>query len=70
MKKISPIAILIAVLATLSVTVIAFFVPYQTENQGILIDFVCALIWFGGMLTAYADQVMYSEQKRRKRWEE
>ena len=70
MKKISPIAILIAVLSTLSVTVIAFFVPYHSEKHGIFIDLVCVLIWFGGMLTAYAEQVMYHEQKRRKRWEE
>lgn len=70
MKKVSATAVLIAVLSTLSATVIFCFVPYQTEFQGIFIDFVCALIWFAGMLTAYAEQIMYSEQKRRKRWEE
>ena len=70
MKKVSATAVLIAVLSTLSVTVIACFVPYQTENQGIFLDFVCILIWSAGMLTAYAEQLWYSEQKRRKRWEE
>ena len=70
MKNVSLTAVLIAVLATLSATVIFCYVPYQTEKQGLFIDFVCALIWFGGMLTAYAEQLMYSENKRRKRWEE
>mgnify|MGYP006300224567 CR=1 FL=1 len=70
MKKISALAIIIAVITTVSTTVIFCYVPYRTENEGIFIDIVCALGWFAGMLTAYAEQVMYSERKRIKRWHE
>jgi hypothetical protein len=35
-----------------------------------MIDFGIAVIWMGGMLTAYAEQLKHSEKNRVKRWEE
>lgn len=70
MKRISPIAVFIAILSTCLATVIAFYVPCKNENAGIFLDILCAFLWIFGLLTAYAEQTMYSEQKRTKRWEE
>jgi uncharacterized membrane protein len=70
MKKISPIAVFIAILSTALATVIAFYVPCEDENVGVMLDILCAFLWLFGLLTAYAEQTMYAEQKRTKRWEE
>lgn len=68
-KKVSITAVLIAVATTLATITLALFC-YETEAQGQMIDFGIAVIWMGGMLTAYAEQLKHSEKNRVKRWEE
>lgn len=68
-KKVSITAVLIAVATTLATITIAIMC-YETETQGQMIDGFIAIIWMGGMLTAYAEQLKYSEKNRVKRWEE
>jgi hypothetical protein len=68
-KKVSITAVLIAVATTLATITIALMC-YETETQGQIIDGFIALIWMGGMLTAYAEQLKHSEKNRVKRWEE
>lgn len=68
-KKVSITAVLIAVATTLATITIALMC-YETETQGQMIDGFIAIIWMGGMLTAYAEQLKHSEKNRVKRWEE
>jgi len=68
-KKVSITAVLIAVATTLATITLALMC-YETEAQGRIIDVAIAIIWVGGMLTAYAEQLKHSEKNRVKRWEE
>ncbi len=68
-KKVSITAVLIAVATTLATITLALMC-YETKTQGQIIDGFIALIWMGGMLTAYAEQLKHSEKNRVKRWEE
>ncbi len=68
-KKVSITAVLIAVATTLATITLALMC-YETETQGRIVDGFIVIVWMGGMLTAYAEQLKHSEKNRVKRWEE